>query len=221
MATATSELEALEAAARQADEEASKVRERIDGCRRRINVLKAERLRLAVEFPKDFDQEGRPKKGSDAAKVVAELEAAQQETSHDALLAAAEERAKRAHRAVADYRGANAVALAEALRPKAEGVVHDITAALDALHAATGRYFEVEREATAILTDVQGLDGQDLPRSDRIAQLRRFASKELGETFPLPLPRSLVNQPAYPALKVPGPEGGWVRPQNAREEVAA
>jgi hypothetical protein len=92
---------------------------------------------------------------------------------------------------------------------------------LRALVEATGAYFDVERHATAILTPVQGLDAQDLPSSDRIAGLRRFASKELGATLPLALPRSLVPQAEFPPRKVPGRDGGWVRPQNLLEEKAA
>jgi hypothetical protein len=86
---------------------------------------------------------------------------------------------------------------------------------------ATGAYFTVERQATPILGPVQGLDAQDLPRSDRIGNLRRFANRELGEALPLPLPRSLVHQPEFPPLKVRGRGAGWVEPQNLIEKDAA
>jgi hypothetical protein len=106
-----------------------------------------------------------------------------------------------------DYQRDHAIPLVEALGPDAEAAVADIRAALEAIMRATDAYFTVERQATAILGPVQGLDAQDLPRSDRIANLRRFANRELDEALPLPLPRSLVHQPDFPPLKVLAPGG--------------
>jgi hypothetical protein len=105
------------------------------------------------------------------------------------------------------------------MRPDAERATDDLRTHLEGIVRAAEAYFAVERRASALLEPLNGLDAQDLPRSDRIAELRRFASRQLGE--PLPLPRSLVDQPGYPSLKVQVP-GGWVRPQNVRaNEVPA
>lgn len=211
--TATATLEELEQAARQSGQEVKEAQDRIDQRSSRIAQLRSERLRLAVEQPAMFDQEGRAKRGTEAAKLDAELESVR-DTDYTTVLAAAEERAQRARRAVNDHVITNATKLAEEMRPEAEGVVEDIEAALRAVVSSVDRYFAVQRRAMDLLRPVQGLDGQDVPNADHIAKLQRIARQALGEGFPLPLSRSLAPQDGYPSPKVQTPDGGWVKPQN-------
>lgn len=175
--------------------------------------MRNERLRLAVEQPAMFDQEGRAKKGSEAAKLDAELESVR-EADLATVVAAAEERARRARRAVNDHIIANATVLMEEMRPEAEAVVEDLEAALRTVDSAGDRYFAVQQRASDLLRPVPGLDGQDVPNADHIAKLQRIARQALGEGFPLPLSRSLAPQEGHPTPKVQTPEGGWVKPQN-------
>jgi hypothetical protein len=218
---ATEKLSKLEATAREAGAELAEIRGRLDERARRRAHLRAEKLRLAVERPKDFDVDGQPKKGTEAAEVQAQLDR-DDRADDTTLLSAADERARQARRAVNEYQRDQVLVLMEELQPDAEAAVAAIREHLDGLMQATDFYFEVERRATAILVPVQGLDGQDLPPSDRIAALRKVAKiVSSAMRSPLPLPRSVVPQPGFPPVKVPGPEGGWIRPQNAREEKAA
>jgi hypothetical protein len=65
------------------------------------------------------------------------------------------------------------------------------------------------------------LDGSDLPPTDQLVNLRRFLKEAVSETYPLPLPRSVVRQEGLAPRRVPSARGdGWIGIENAtREEL--
>ncbi|MBA2240028.1 MAG: hypothetical protein H0W09_02100 [Solirubrobacterales bacterium] len=181
----------------------------------RQRSLGARRLELAADG-KQFSPEGEPKSGTEAAKVVAEIEA--DPPAFDLIVAAATGRAGRAQAAVRGYQQTNARELLEGLAEPAEAAVDEIRDALARLQAGLIAYTKAETAIVRVVNAV-GLDGRDVPTDPAIERISKLVRELSMRDLEPPYSRSITPRPGErPPFVANGDRSGYVSIDNASPE---
>jgi len=185
--SATDELREIEAREQSA---ASALREfelRQRASQERAHSAEAEVIRLAEDplGAEQFDADGRPLPGTDAAQLAELIEHA---SDYTVVLARCRAELDRLRLASLQHRRDHALELVYEQAPAAVVAVEGVRSALGLLGQALAGYVHVQDTVTELLGVIDGLDGSDLPSVDLTPLQAAVESPDL----PLPLPRSLV-----------------------------
>ena len=187
-AKALADLEALEAAAVEADQAAREASLALTKARAEHEDLDRRRWKLLRDRPELQDRDGAPVDDTnDLAKL--EQERAKVGNPHDLQRECDHRRTiqNRCDERVREYRADHVAELVEGFTPRAEEATRQLADALDAARAAAEHYRGCWNRSAGLVGPVDGLTTRCVPGADEIGAVEKTLA-QVGGALPVPVP---------------------------------